>query len=105
MSNKTVLLEYVWLDGYSTPNLRSKIRTAIDFNGKLPIWNFDGSSTNQAEGNSSECVLVPARAYQWTENHILVLCEVMNTDGTPHESNFRSNLRSLEETTTAGEYW
>ena len=105
MSSDIVLLEYVWLDGYSTPNLRSKVKTIRGFEGKLPIWNFDGSSTNQAEGNFSECVLVPARAYKWTDNHVLVLCEVMNTDGTPHESNFRSKLRSIEETTSTGQYW
>ena len=77
----------------------------MNFEGKLPIWNFDGSSTKQAEGNFSECILMPARAYKWTDNHYLVLCEVMNPDGTAHESNFRSKLRSLEETATTGQYW
>jgi glutamine synthetase len=101
------ILEYVWLDGYSTPNLRSKVRTAKRFeeNLTIPNWNFDGSSTKQAEGNFSECVLVPARVYQWAENHFLVFCEVLNADGTPHESNFRSKLRSLNETAKEEQYW
>ena len=51
-------LEYIWLDGYEpVPNLRSKT-TIKDFDSfptleQLPMWNFDGSSTKQAEGGSS----------------------------------------------------
>ncbi len=47
-------LEYLWLDGYKPiANLRSKTKVVEldDFNGeveKLPEWNFDGSSTDQA---------------------------------------------------------
>ena len=55
-------LEYIWLDGYEpTANLRSK--TLIrEFNSfpeleELPLWGFDGSSTRQAEGRSSDCGL------------------------------------------------
>ena len=47
-------LEYLWLDGYKpTQNLRSKTRIEKNFSGKLedcPMWSFDGSSTQQAEG-------------------------------------------------------
>ncbi len=51
--------EYIWIDGTEpTPLLRSKTR--IVEGGKEPgIWGFDGSSTNQAEGNDSDCVLQP----------------------------------------------
>ena len=51
--------EYIWIDGTEpTPLLRSKTRIVED--GKEPgIWGFDGSSTNQAEGNDSDCVLQP----------------------------------------------
>jgi glutamine synthetase len=61
--------EYLWLDGYKPiANLRSKTKI-IDFdeyNGeleKLPEWNFDRSSTQQAEGHFSEIVLKPVRVY------------------------------------------
>ncbi|MEX0361448.1 MAG: glutamine synthetase, partial [Allomuricauda sp.] len=51
-------LEYIWLDGYvPTANMRSKTKIEEDFSGKLedcPIWSFDGSSTQQAEGGSSD---------------------------------------------------
>ena len=60
-------LEYIWLDGYTpTANLRSKTKIEADFGGKLedcPIWSFDGSSTLQAEGGSSDCILSPVAVY------------------------------------------
>lgn len=96
-----VRLEYVWIDGYTPePNLRSKIKI-VDYEeiknclvlNNFPEWNFDGSSTLQAEGNSSDCILIPVRHYFCDNtNTIYVLCEVMNSDGTPHETNTRSKL-------------
>ena len=48
-------LEYIWLDGYKpTQSLRGKTRVESDFSGKLedcPMWSFDGSSTEQADGS------------------------------------------------------
>ena len=51
--------EYIWLDGTEpTPLLRSKTKILAD--GKTPpIWGFDGSSTNQATGDKSDCELQP----------------------------------------------
>ena len=57
-------LEYIWLDGYTPiPNLRGKTQIK-EYDGfpaleQLPLWGFDGSSTMQAEGHSSDCVLKP----------------------------------------------
>ena len=85
-------LEYIWLDGYNpTQNMRSKTKIIEDFSGELkdcPIWSFDGSSTKQAEGNSSDCLLKPVACYPdpVRENGFLVMTEVLNSDGTPHES-------------------
>ena len=48
------ILEYIWLDGYQPePSLRSKIKVTKD--ETPPDWSFDGSSTQQAEGGSSDC--------------------------------------------------
>ena len=62
-------LEYIWLDGYSpTANMRSKTKIEDNFSGKLedcPIWSFDGSSTQQAEGGSSDCLLKPVAIYPY----------------------------------------
>lgn len=91
-------LEYIWLDGYMpTPNLRAKTRIEKDFSGKLedcPVWSFDGSSTLQAEGGASDCLLKPAAIIPDPDrkNGYLVMCEVLNSDGTPHETNGRATI-------------
>ena len=86
-------LEYIWLDGYEpTQSLRSKTRIETDFGGTLeecPMWSFDGSSTEQAPGNSSDCLLKPVAIFPDPDrvNAFLVMTEVLNADGTPHSSN------------------
>lgn len=93
--NKTKL-EYVWLDGYKpTQSLRSKTKIVKNFDGSLescPEWSFDGSSTGQADGNSSDCLLKPVALFPdpARKNAYLVMTEVLNPDGTPHESNGRA---------------
>ena len=102
MNNKSKL-EYIWLDGYKpTQSLRCKTRVERNFTGSLeecPMWSFDGSSTRQAEGNSSDCLLKPVAIYPdpARRNGYLVMCEVLNPDGTPHESNGRSTIDDDDE--------
>ncbi len=92
-------LEYIWLDGYEpVPNLRSKLQVK-EFStdptlAEIPMWSFDGSSTRQAEGKSSDCMLKPVALYPdvTMENAFLVMCEVMMPDGTPHPSNARATI-------------
>ena len=92
-------LEYIWLDGYEpVPNLRSKT-TIKDFDDfpkldELPMWGFDGSSTKQAEGHSSDCGLKPVAVFPDTtrKNGVLVMAEVMLPDGTPHPTNSRATI-------------
>ena len=98
MSEKAKL-EYIWLDGYKpTQSLRGKTRIEKDFSGKLedcPMWSFDGSSTEQAEGGSSDCLLKPVFVCPdpgRLGNGYLVMCEVLNPDGTAHESNGRATI-------------
>ena len=91
-------LEYIWLDGYRpTQELSSKTKVIKDFSGQLedlPLWSFDGSSTQQAEGGSSDCLLKPVAIYPDPErkNGYLVMCEVLAPDGTPHPSNARAKI-------------
>jgi glutamine synthetase len=92
-------LEYIWLDGYTpVPNLRGKtlIKEYDSFPSleDLPDWGFDGSSTMQADGSNSDCILKPIRIFvdPARKNGALVLCEVMNPDGTPHASNKRATI-------------
>ena len=98
-------LEYIWLDGYQPEaNLRSKtkILKTDSFAGELdrvPMWSFDGSSTQQAEGHSSDCILKPVGVYPDSsrKNAWLVMCEVMNPDGTPHATNERAKIQEEDE--------
>jgi glutamine synthetase len=93
-----VKLEYIWLDGYKpTQSLRSKTKIESDFSGKLEdldMWSFDGSSTEQAPGGSSDCLLKPVFVIPdpQRKSGYLVMCEVLNADGTPHESNGRATI-------------
>lgn len=102
----TVKLEYIWLDGYTPePNLRSKTKI-WSYDGDdvpavedLPGWSFDGSSTEQAEGHSSDCLLKPARIVPDPDriNAFLVLCEVLAADGSVHPSNTRGGWDDDED--------
>jgi|TARA_B100001964_G_scaffold5284_1_gene5691 glutamine synthetase len=94
-------LEYLWLDGCTPTQIRSKTKVVRSFGrkgGEAPVWGFDGSSTEQAEGKNSDCVLKPVRVYPHPSEQdysSIVLCEVWNVDDTPHKTNTR---RLLEET-------
>lgn len=98
--------EYIWIDGIEpVAKLRSKTKIIAD--GVEPgLWGFDGSSTSQAEGHSSDCVLQSVASYPDPirgGDNLLVLCEVLNIDGTPHRSNTRALLRPIAERFAAQE--
>jgi len=101
--SKFGLYEYIWLDGsLPTRELRSKCRVYNNDNVKsvddLSEWSFDGSSTQQAVGEDSDCLLKPVCMVNDPirgEGNFLVMCEVLNPDGTPHESNSRAQLREV----------
>jgi glutamine synthetase len=92
--------EYIWIDGTEpTPLLRCKTKIIPD--GDEPgIWGFDGSSTNQAPGSASDCVLRPVFTCPdpiRKGNNVLVLCEVLNIDMTPHPTNTRAACAAVAE--------
>lgn len=94
---KTFFLEYIWLDGNYPQQLRSKTKIVEAKNEdkiKLSNWNFDGSSTNQADTQKSELILRPVNRFKnpFLENSILVLCEVWTPEGERHQSNTRALL-------------
>jgi glutamine synthetase len=90
-------LEYVWLDGYDTPNIRSK--TKVLKNNDVTVLLEDGSSTKQATGENSDCILKPVKIIKDPTrdgSSFLVLCEVFEADGkTPHKSNHRAKVREV----------
>jgi glutamine synthetase len=79
--------EYIWVDGTEpVKTLRSKTKILQDGTTDYPDWGFDGSSTNQAEGHASDCVLKPVFSCPDPirgEPNVLVLCEVYDNEGNP----------------------
>ena len=107
-----VKAEYIWIDGHTpTSKLRSKTKVVdgpIESVSELPDWGFDGSSTQQADGSDSDCLLRPVSFFPDPtrgKNDILVMCEVFNADGTVHKSNTRAALRKLSEKLSNEECW
>jgi glutamine synthetase len=100
--------EYIWIDGTEpTPLLRSKVKIVPD-GEKPPIWGFDGSSTNQAPGSNSDCVLQPVFVCPDPirgGDAKLVLAEVLLTDMTPHPSNTRAECVKVAEKYADQEPW
>lgn len=106
---KSLRVEYIWLDGSRPQKLRSKTKiihyslmdgVEIDILDesqlKLPDWNYDGSSTGQAETNNSEIVLKPrTRFYDPFGGDLLVMCDTYNVDGNPIETNHRYELEQV----------
>ena len=83
-----VQAKYIWIDG-TGEHIRSKTRT-LDFEptspDQLPIWNFDGSSTGQAEGADSDVYLKPVAIYPdpfRLGKNKLVLCETLDNKKQP----------------------
>ena len=95
--------EYIWVDGTEpTAKLRSKTKILEDGTkaGDLPIWGFDGSSTNQAPGDKSDCVLRPVFSCPDPirgGDNILVMAEVLYINMEPHETNTRAACAAIAE--------
>jgi glutamine synthetase len=96
-----IKLEYIWLDGYKpTQSLRSKTKIvdSSKFSGKLKecaVWCFDGSSTEQAAGGSSDLLLRPVFICKdpARKSAYLVMCDVLNSNGAPHPTNGRATIQ------------
>ena len=64
----------------------------------LSIWSYDGSSTNQAEGNDSDLLIKPVRTFPDPirgGDHLLAVCELLNPDGSVHKDNSRRPLENM----------
>lgn len=97
--------EYIWIDGKG--KLRSKTKV-LGLHDEPPEWNFDGSSTEQADTETSDCILLPSCTVPdpvrgWP--HQLVLCTVLNSDGTPDKRNNRVRTIALMEDYEAEDFW
>jgi len=100
--------EYIWIDG-AEPTSKLRCKTKIVKKGEAPpVWGFDGSSTNQASGHSSDLVLKPVfichDPVRGGEDK-LVMCEVLHTDMTPHVTNTRAALTEVAAKYAKHEMW
>jgi glutamine synthetase len=104
---KLVVAEYVFIDGFGMTRSKTRI-----INGKLvpehesrglmfnvDIWNADGSSTGQSQTSKSDIILMPRALFNDPFNessngiqYCLVMCDLLNIDGTPHATNKRAEL-------------
>eukprot|EP01023_Acetabularia_acetabulum_P003310 TRINITY_DN11397_c0_g1_i1.p1 TRINITY_DN11397_c0_g1~~TRINITY_DN11397_c0_g1_i1.p1 ORF type:complete len:383 (-),score=86.63 TRINITY_DN11397_c0_g1_i1:262-1410(-) len=111
--------EYLWYDGLEgTPEkglifneMRSKTKvipeavTSMDAS-LFPEWSFDGSSTGQATGDNSDCILKPVTIVPDPirgDPHVIVMCEVLDSEGNPHPSNTRAQLVELIDSAVEAE--
>lgn len=101
---------YVWIDG-SGEGLRTKTKTLSEEPKSpedLPIWNFDGSSTGQAEGHNSDVYLYPVALYKDPfrgGKNKLVLCETYKYNKKPTETNRRITCNKVMEKAKDQQPW
>lgn len=108
-----VVCEYIWIGGNN--EIRSKTRvfplkTVSIIN--IPEWNYDGSSTDQADSDgNTEVLLKPCAIYKDTIRCfsncecILVLCDTYNSDDKALSSNHRNNANVIFSEIDKEECW
>lgn len=94
------ILDYIWIDG--SGGLRSKVKIVHDkYIQKLEeveIWNFDGSSTGQADSSSSEIFLHPVKMVLCPfrrNGSWIVLCDCYTSTGQPAKYNHRYDAKKI----------
>ena len=103
------IYEYIWLD--CDDELRSKTKVSnIEYNiNTLPLWNYDGSSTGQAQDKDSEIILKPVSLFndpfRTMPNSFLVLCENYTNMMIPLESNLRVYAITILDMYNSQEPW
>jgi glutamine synthetase len=112
--NSKTILEYIWIGGKN--EIRSKTRVINNFLPKfaeyIPEWNYDGSSTWQADSNGdTEIILRPCNVFSDTFRNIedancyLVLCDTYNSKGEPTKTNYRNQAAILFDNFVEEEPW
>lgn len=90
------IIDYVWIGGKD--ELRSKIRIIYDDIENIPEWNYDGSSTYQADTDNSEVIIKPQRIFKCPfhkDNGYIVICDTYLPNGEPLPTNNRYNAKII----------
>jgi glutamine synthetase len=111
-----IILDYVWIGGNN--ELRSKIRVfKLDKNietmdKKILLsqleWNYDGSSTQQADGDDSEITLKAVNMYPepiYAEKRYFIICDTYKSNGEPAKNNNRKLALELFNTKLEEKPW
>lgn len=111
----TVTVEYVWIGGTEDNwSLRSKTRVLPQYDlrselkvSDLPNWNYDGSSTGQAEGKRSEVTIKPRALFQhpFRDNGCIVMCDTYDQTGEPLPNNFRCFAEDIFNRNPSAQPW
>ena len=107
------ILEYIWIGGKG--EIRSKTRVinrVLQFHHScIPEWNYDGSSTWQADSNGdTEVILRPVALYRdptrnFDDTCYLVLCGTYNSNGDPLKNNHGHSAQLFFEENDELEPW
>ena len=99
-----IVCEYIWLDGRGGLRSKTRVLTATNVKnvGDLPVWNYDGSSTWQANSDgNTEVLLTPvfmcADPLRPDINGLLVLCETSKETSEGSDSCFATKETSDSE--------
>ena len=109
--NEITVCEYIWIDGRGGLRSKTRVLTGIfEELDLLPIWNYDGSSTEQANSDgNTEVLLKPVFScvdpLRPDINALLVLCETFKTSEKTSEGSdepLPTNYRNCWSRTTNG---
>lgn len=112
MDFKVGIFEYIWLDAKNNFRSKTKVMQVEISKGileQLPIWNYDGSSTGQAEGKDSEVFLKPVAIFRdpFRKSHIayLVWCDLLDKNMQSFKNSSRTNAVKVFEKFEDQEPW
>lgn len=100
--------EYIWLGGENEFRGKTRVLEKILTLEEVPLWNYNGSSTKQAEEHDSEVILHPVKVVKDPfvgGDNFIVLCETRKPDGTPLENNHRVKAKEIFDKHLDEEPW
>jgi len=95
------IYEYIWLDHDNNFRSKTKVENILKtIDDIIPgFWNYDGSSTSQANGNDSEVYIKPCSIYpdpfRPNGSNYLVLCDTWLPNNEPHPDNNRVKAKKI----------